>query len=178
MVLGFVLASGFQDQGFLLHGFRVRHLAGLASKICGIHVQLSWGCCSWVGTLPKQTAQLCDPTPAVASSNPQLHVHRFKKQQTRQEKGCQSSSMIRMYPACAWARIWSRSAPARGPEAFRLSVCPVWSLGRLVFSWLVMSPRPKCFPPLSGMFLCRGVYIDVYRVAQASPPHAHLTPGL
>ena len=59
---------------------------------------------------------------------------------------------------------------ARGPEAFRLSVCPVWSLGRLVFS-SVFSGFKACHvtaatSPLSGMFL-----------AQTSPPHSHLTPG-
>ena len=89
--------------------------SGLASKICGIHFQLSWGCCSWVGTLPKQTAQLCAP-------------HRQSRQATL------NSTFIDSYPACARGRIWSRSAPARGPEAFRLSVCPVWFFGRLVFS--------------------------------------------
>ena len=47
----------------------------------------------------------------------------------------------------------------------------------LVVSRLVMSPRPKC-SPLSGMFLYRGMYIDVCRVAQTPPPHPHLTPGL
>ena len=105
---------------------------GLASKICGIHVQLSWGCCSWVATLPKQNAQLCDPTPAVASSNFQLHVHRFKKQQTRQEKGCQSLQCDKDVPGLRMGQVLV--TPARGPEASRLSVCPVWSLGRLVFS--------------------------------------------
>ena len=61
---------------------------------------------------------------------------------------------------------------ARGPEAFRLSVCPVWSLGRLVFSSVFSGFKAchvtaaKMLPPLSGMFL-----------AQTSPPHSHLTPG-
>ena len=77
--------------------------------------------------------------------------------------------MMRMYPACAWARTWSRSAPAREPKAFRLSVCPVWSLGRLVFS-SVFSGFNSChvtaaemLPPLSGMFF---VQRRVYRRVQ------------
>ena len=60
-------------------------------------------------------------------------------------------------------------------SSLRLSCVVSWS-SRLLLACHVTAA--KMLPPLSGMFLCRGVYIDVYRVAQTSPPHAHLTPGL
>ena len=126
--------------------------SGLASKICGIHFQLSWGCCSWVGTLSKQTAQLCDPTPTVASSNPQTPRSSIQEAADLTREGMSKFFNDKDAPRLCKGQDLVHEVHQhvdRKPFVSPSVLCGflVVSSSHLCFvvSRLVMSPRPKCF---------------------------------